>query len=297
MAGIAEHIANVLLPVLICVLLGYVLSLIKAEFDTKLFGDLVSNVGYPTLVISHLAKDHIQLNTFAVVLVAATCLVFVFAVLGFLALTLLKIPVRGFLGPMMLANVGSVGLPVATLAFGPEGAAVTVGFIAVILVAIFTIGIALPMGRPDFGALARQPVIYAVILSLVLMATGWKLPAPVEQSIDILAGLTIPVMLLTLGYSLGTLKLGGLARAVLLSLVHVAISVVAALLIINLLGFEGRIKSIVILLCFMPPSAITYLPVALYRPDDAAGVAGFILVSTALTLVTLPIVLTFWATA
>ncbi|WP_305986520.1 AEC family transporter [Roseibium sp. MMSF_3544] len=296
MAGIVEHVADVLLPVLICVLLGYFLSLIKARFDTKLFGDLVSNIGYPTLVISHLAKEHIQLSTFALVMVAAGGLVLIFAVLGYAALRILRVPVRAYLGPMMLANVGSVGLPVATLAFGPQGAAVTIGFIAVILAAIFTIGIALPMGKPDLRALAKQPVIYAVLLSLVMMATGWKLPKPIEQSFDILAGLTIPVMLLTLGYSLGTLKLGGLTRAIVLSLVHIVLSAIAAFLITTALGLEGRVQSIVILLCFMPPSAITYLPVARYQPDEAPGVAGFVLVSTLMTLVTLPIVLTFWAT-
>lgn len=296
MAVILEHVANVLLPVLICVLVGYALSVVKARFDTALFGALVSNVGYPTLVISHLAKEHIELGTFMVVIVAATGLVLIFACLGYPVLRLLGVPVRAYLSPMMLANVGSVGLPVATLAFGPEGAAVTIGFIAVILVAIFTLGIALPMGRPDFSALARQPVVYAVLLSLVLMATGWKIPAPVESAIDILAGLTIPVMLLTLGYSLGTLKTGGLARAFVLSVVHIAISAVAALALTSVLPFGARVESIIVLLCFMPPSAITYLPVARYQAEEAPGVAAFILVSTVLTLVTLPIVLTYWAT-
>lgn len=270
--------------------------MVKARFDTALFGALVSNVGYPTLVISHLAKEHIDLGTFLFVLVAASGLVLVFACLGYPILRFMRVPVRAYLGPMMLANVGSVGLPVATLAFGPEGAAVTIGFIAVILVAIFTLGIALPMGRPDFGALARQPVVYAVLLSLILMATGWKIPKPVEQGIDILAGLTIPVMLLTLGYSLGTLKTSGLARALVLSGVHIAISAVAALVLTSVLTLDSKVESIIILLCFMPPSAITYLPVARFQAEEAPGVAAFILVSTLLTLVTLPIVLTYWAT-
>ncbi|MCV0425987.1 MAG: hypothetical protein K5905_10970 [Roseibium sp.] len=71
MAGIVEHVAKVLLPVLICVLLGYGLLLVKTQFDTRLYGSPVS-------------------------------------------------------------NVGSVDWPVATLAFGSEGASVTIGFIAVI---------------------------------------------------------------------------------------------------------------------------------------------------------------------
>ena len=224
MTGIIEHVANVMVPVLLCVLLGYALAWFKAPFDRKLFGSLVSNVGYPTLILSHLAKEHIQLGTFLSVLGAALAMVVIFGTLGFLVLKLMRVSIRAYLAPMMLSNVGNIGLPVATLAFGAQGGAVAIGFIVVVLTAIFTIGIAIPMGRPDFKALARQPVIYAVILALVLLATGWKIPGPVDQSLEILGGLAIPIMLLTLGHSLETLKLSGVSRAVLLSLIHIGIS-------------------------------------------------------------------------
>ena len=56
MEQIFDHVVNIMLPVLLCVLLGYALAYFKAPFDRKLFGSLVSNVGYPTLILSHLAK-------------------------------------------------------------------------------------------------------------------------------------------------------------------------------------------------------------------------------------------------
>eukprot|EP00903_Cladosiphon_okamuranus_P002364 g2362.t1 len=285
-----------MLPVFLCVLLGYGLAMAKAPYDRKLFGSLVSNVGYPALILSHLAKEHVELDTFLTVLLAACGMIAVFAVLGFGALKLLRLPIKAYLSPMMLSNVGNIGLPVSTLAFGAEGAAVAIGFIVVVLVAIFTIGLALPMGAPNFSALARQPVIYAVALALVLMGTGLQLPGPVDQSLGILAGLAIPIMLLTLGHSLATLKLGGLGRATILSLAHVAISCVAAFTLSRVLPLDAKIESVIILLCFMPPSVATYLAVSQHRPDDAPGVAGFIFVSTVLTLITLPVVLTYWAT-
>lgn len=92
MGGIVEHVANVLLPVLFCMLLGFGLSVAKTQFDTKLYGFLVSNVGYP-------------------------------------ALKVLGVPVRAYLCPMMLANVGSVGLSVAR--YQPEEAPVVAGLILV----------------------------------------------------------------------------------------------------------------------------------------------------------------------
>lgn len=296
MTGIIEHVANVMVPVLLCVLLGYALAWFKAPFDRKLFGSLVSNVGYPTLILSHLAKEHIQLGTFLSVLGAALAIVVIFGTLGFLVLKLMRVSIRAYLPPMMLSNVGNIGLPVATLAFGAQGGAVAIGFIVVVLTAIFTIGIAIPMGRPDFKALARQPVIYAVILALVLLATGWKIPGPVDQSLEILGGLAIPIMLLTLGHSLETLKLSGVSRAVLLSVIHIGISAVAAFAITYVLPLDAKIESVIVLLCFMPPSVATYLAISQHQPDHAEGVAAFIFVSTCLTLVTLPIVLTYWAT-
>jgi len=290
------HVVNVMLPVLLCVLVGYGLAVVKAPFDTKLFGALVANVGYPTLILSHLAKQHVQLGTFLIVLAAAAGVILIFGLLGFAVLKLLRIPVKAYLSPMMLSNVGNIGLPVATLAFGPEGAAVAIGFVVVVLTAIFTIGIALPMGRPDFGALARQPVIYSVAAALVLMATGLKIPGPLDQGLEILAGLAIPIMLLTLGFSLATLKLGGLTRAALLSVIHIGFSAVAAFVLTRVLTLDSKIESIIVLMCFMPPSVATYLAISQHQPDEAPGVAGFIFISTVLTLVTLPLVLTYWAT-
>jgi len=296
MAEIFGHVVHVMLPVLLCVLVGYGLAVVKAPFDTKLFGALVANVGYPALILSHLAKEHIALGTFLTVLGAAAGMTLIFAVLGFAALTILRLPVKAYLSPMMLANVGNIGLPVATLAFGAEGSSVAIGFVVIVLVGIFTVGTAIAMGKPNFAALARQPVIYSVFLALVLMATGWKLPVPVDQGLDILAGLAIPVMLLTLGYSLATLKLGGLTRAVVLSVLHIGMSAVAAFALTRVLTLDPKVESIIVLLCFMPPSVATYLAVAQHQPKEAPGVAGFIFVSTVLTLVTLPVVLTYWAT-
>lgn len=296
MAGIFDHVVNVMLPVLLCVLLGYILAYLKAPYDRRLFGALVSNVGYPALILSHLAKEHVALQTFLAVLAAAAAMIAISGAIGFIVLKLLRISVGAYLAPMMLSNVGNIGLPVATLAFGAEGTAVAIGFIVVVLTAIFTIGVAIPMGRPDFKALMRQPVIYAVILALTLLVTGWKIPEPVDQSLEILGGIAIPIMLLTLGHSLETLKLSGVSRALLLSVIHVGISAIAAYAITQVLTLDARIESVIILLCFMPPSVATYLAISRHRPEDAQGVAGFIFVSTCLTLVTLPLVLTYWAT-
>ena len=62
-------------------------------------------------------------------------------------LRLIGLPYRAFLTPMMMNNVGNIGLPVCLLAFGNAGLAYALGFTVVVLTAIFTIGIWLPSGE------------------------------------------------------------------------------------------------------------------------------------------------------
>jgi predicted permease len=107
------------------------------------------------------------------------------------------LPIRGFLSPVMLSNVGNVGLPVCSLPLGSAGLA----YVVVILVGVFTVGIWLPQGRISASDLYRKPVVYAVIIAILLMLTGIELPDTLDNAFSILAGLAIPLMLITLGHT------------------------------------------------------------------------------------------------
>lgn len=167
--------------------------------------------------------------------------------------------IRAFLSPMMHNNVGNVGLPVAMLAFGEAGLAYAMAFVIVVLVSTFTIGMWVPMGRFSIRQLATSPIIYAVIFALVIMATKTELPTPIAQSFKILGGLSIPLMLLTLGHTLATLRINTMWRATYLSLFHIAMAVTVALGIVHLFGFTGTQRGVFILGCLMPVSVATYL--------------------------------------
>jgi predicted permease len=287
------HLLNVVLPVLICVLAGFALARLDQPFDHKMVGHLVANVGYPTLIMAHLSAQH-ALDAFLEMLVAAVAMV---ACLGVLALGFLAVaglPVRAFLSPLMLSNVGNIGLPIAALAFGAQGLAYAVAFLVVVLVGVFTIGIWVPRGRISFGEIAGSPVIYAVVIALVLMATDTRLPTPIEQAFTILGGLAIPLMLLTLGHTLATLSPGALRRGAYLALFHLAMAAAFTFALVRLFGLEGTARGVFILQCMMPVSVATYLYIEMYQSEHAQEVASLILISTLLTVIVLPLVLTFW---
>ncbi len=288
------HVTNVILPVLICVVIGYGLARFKVPFDNKMVNGVVANVGYPTLIISHLSGAHIAIGAFLDMMLAAVASLACFAVIAFIFLKIMRLNVRAFLSPLMHNNVGNVGLPIALLAFGEAGMAYAMAFVVVILVSIFTVGMAVTMGRFSLRGIVTSPIVYAVIITLILMATGTELPAPIDQSFTILGGLTIPLMLLTLGYTLATLKVGAMWRACYLSLFHVAMAAGVAWGLVQVFRFTGTERGVFIIMCLMPVSVATYLFVDRHVPEQAHEVAGLIMVSTLLTVVVLTMALTFW---
>lgn len=294
METIFVHIINVILPVALCAGVGYGLALGKVAFDHKMIGGLVKNVGYPTLIISHLSTTKIEIDSFLLMLSASAMAIACFGVLGMLALKLMRLPVRAFLTPLMHGNVGNIGLPITLLALGNAGMAYTMGFVVAVLVSIFTIGMWIPAGKFSWRALLTSPVIYAVLLASFLLGTGTTLPLPVAKAFDLLGGMSIPLMLLTLGHTLATLKLSSFGRAISLTLLHVLMAAIVAFSVTWVLGLSGVERNAFILCCFMPSSVATYLFIEQNFPEFAPDVAGFILVSTLSTVLVLPLVLEFW---
>jgi len=294
MAELFLNITNVILPVLVCAAIGYGLALAKIPFDKNTISGLVTNVGYPTLIISHLSKQHVNVAEFLDFMLAAALAVICFGVIGFVVLKLMRLPVRAFLSPMMLNNVGNVGLPISLLALGGAGMSFTMAYVVVVVIGIFTVGMWIPMGRFSLRDLLTSPIIYSVILTLVLMSTDYELPKAVSQAFDILGGMTIPLMLLTLGYTLATLKFSTLWLGLALSLIHVAMATAVAAGVVWLFGFTGVQKGAFVIGTLMPVSVATYLFVERYVPEHAGAVASFILVSTLLTVLVLTVALTVW---
>ena len=148
------NVLNVVLPVLICAGVGYCLARVRAPFDNKVIRGIVSNVGYPILIISHLSTTKLAIGTFLDKMAAAAMAVAGFGALGFVALKTLRLPVRAFLTPLMHGNVGNIGLPITMLALGDVGMAYAMAF--VVLVSIFTVGMWIPTGVVSLRKLATN---------------------------------------------------------------------------------------------------------------------------------------------
>jgi malate permease and related proteins len=294
MMALVPHLLGVVGPVFLCAAVGFVLTRAGQPFDPKVTTPIIMNVAMPALIVAHLSEQHVSIGGFSTMMLAALIAVTLFGLAAMVLLRLCGLSFRTYLGGFMFANVGNIGLPSVTLAFGAGGLAVAFGFWIVVVVGLLTVGTWLPQRRLSFRKLVSSPLIYAILIGLGLLASGTRLPDMLHAPLAILGGAAIPLMLLSLGHALAELKPGSLARGFVLAVAHIAIVAPVAALTVAILDLEGLVRSVFIVEALMPVSVFAYLFAQQYHPDDAPALASLILFSTLLTVVVLPLALAYW---
>ncbi|MEM1130882.1 MAG: hypothetical protein AAGH83_10220, partial [Pseudomonadota bacterium] len=292
-AELISPILNIVAPVAAIAAIGLAIAFLKLPFDHRVIDTAALKIGFPCLIIYHLNQGHIEVAPFLHLVVAFLAMLGTFLVVTVVFLKLVRLPIRAFATPMSFINISSVGLPIVSLAYGPQGLSYGVAAFAALVLSLFTVGEWIPKGSVSFRDVLTSPVIYSIVIALALLTTDTKLPAPAASALQILGGLPIPLMLLTLGHSLATLKVGDLGQGTLLALFHLATGLSIGLVLASLFGFEGTQRGVYVVMSIMPVGIIGYLFVEKYTPEWTRPLAGVILVSNILTLVSLPLVLTY----
>lgn len=284
---IAQFVA-VVLPILICTGIGFAWSRSAGPVDTRALVFLVANVGFPCLLLSSLDRPGLSIGMVAGVFLATALAVLAFALLGLVALRLLRMPVRRYLPSIMLPNSGNMGIPIAYLAFGEEALVYAVAFSTLIQVGHATLGVWFASGDITPASILRNPMIYALAVALGLIALGWSLPPPLRDVTRLLGGITVPLMLVMLGLSLAGLRLHETWRPLLLSLVRVWGGFAVGYGIAAGLGMEAVAAGTFAIQCGMPTAVLTYLLAKRYD-GPVNEVAGMVLITTLLVLLSTPL--------
>jgi predicted permease len=288
------QIFTVLFPVILCAFLGALWARSGQRYDSDFVSRLVLNIGAPALILSTLSQVAIDPSLFANIAIACVLVSLTMALLGFVIPRLLGDDVRTYLPSFVFPNVGNMGLPVCMFAFGEQGLALALIFFMVLSVAHFPVGILMAGGREAGGLMGiiKMPILYAIALAVLLMMSGAVLPGFLNNAVSLIGAMTIPLMLITLGVSLYSLKVSGWGKALLYSLIRILGGLSAGLLVVWWLDIEGVARSVVLIQSSMPVAVFNYLfAVRFDRQPDA--VAGLVVVSTLLSFVSLPILLSW----
>jgi len=289
---LVNDILAIIAPVMIISLIGYLWQRRGMPFDQNMVATLVINVGTPCLLLNAVLANRPDLAVMARISGAAVLVLGLTGLIAWIILKAAALPVRVFLPAMVFGNTGNVGLPLCLFAFGPAGLALAVAFFATQSVLQFSIGQGIASGQVSVRSVLRSPALYAILTGCALIAADITLPRFVMNSISTVAGLTIPLMLLSLGVALASLSVVGLRRSVLISLFCLFGGFAIGLAVSWVMGLEGPARGAVVVQAAMPSAVFNYLFAARYD-NRPAEVAGIVFISTILSFLTLPLLMAF----
>lgn len=287
-----SELTGVLLPVFLIAALGYGWRRTGVRFEREFVTRLVLGIAGPCLIVDSLSNLTLPAGVVAR-MAAATVLMFAITVaVSLVVLKLARMPARSFLPAIAIGNTGNLGLSVCFFAFGQEGLGLAVAVFVATSIGQFTLTPMLQSGNSPWRTLVTTPIIYGAIIGTVLLVGDFELPDWIARTVSLLGGLLIPLMLLALGNTLGGLRVQHLPFATFWGLTRLALGFLIAFAVAELLDLEGVARGVLILQGSMPAAMFSYLFAARYdrAPDD---VAGIVLVSTLLSVLTLPVVVAY----
>ncbi len=282
----------VIAPILICAGLGYGWARKGIDYPVDFVTRLVMNIGAPCLILSSFNKSGIDINKMAEVAAAAVVILLIMLVFGAALIRLMRLKLSTFLPSLLFPNIGNMGLPLCLFAFGETGLALGLTVFLVIFSLQMSLGILLVAGRGNLGGLLRQPVLWATGGAVIMISTGGSLPVWLDNTTGILGGVTIPLMLVTLGVSLAQLKVAEWKHSLLFSLIRVLAGFGLAVLVAGWFKLEGVDRGVLILQSSMPVAVFNYL-LALRYEREPGEVAGMVVLSTLLAFALLPFIVSF----
>ncbi|HMO70948.1 MAG TPA: AEC family transporter [Paracoccaceae bacterium] len=285
-------VAGIVAPVFVLAAVGYAWVRAGLEYRLEFVTRLGMTLAVPCLIFTALMKTEVDPAALAQVALASVAaygvLTAVFA--GLVAVA--RLDRRTYLAPLIFGNTGNLGLPLALFAFGEAGLGIAVVVFAVMAVWSFTFGVWLVAGGGSPLRVLREPVVGATLLGALFLWQGWLTPLWLTRSLDLIAQMAIPLMLIALGVAVARLTPGRLGRAVWLSALRMVLCLAVGAACGRAFGLPPVAAAVLTLQVSTPVAVTAYMLAAKYGAD-ADAVAGLVIVSTLMAVAGLPLTLAF----
>jgi predicted permease len=207
-----------------------------------------------------------------------------------------RVTASAFVLSTSLLNAVNYGIPLNEFAFGEIGGqlAIVVGVLGGFYT--YTIGVFFASwGKASLKQalinILKVPMAYAALLGLSLNLANLPIPELLAQITGVLNGAAVPLMLLILGIQIYRSPLQGQWPVIIgASAIRLVGGAIIGFFFAYLLGLEGEIRQVAIVEAAMP-TAVTAVLLATEFESDARLVSSTVLVSTLLSLLTLPLVI------
>lgn len=285
---------NNLLPILLASGAGYLLAKLT-NLNPRPVSQVTFYIFSPCLVFTLLTQNNLgNGNILRIMLFSAISILLVGALTLIVGL-LLKLErhvLVGMLLTSMFVNAGNYGLPVVLFAFGQTALSYASLFFVTNAILMYTLGVVIAsMGTAGLaqalGGLIKIPAVYALLLALLIMRTGWKVPLPLDRTVTLLGNASIPAMLVLLGMQFKNVSWSGkMLPLSITSLMRLVISPALTLLLVPLFGITGFARQASVLQAGMPAAVLNTILATEYNIEPSLITAA-VFVTTLLSPLTL----------
>jgi len=285
---------EVLFPVFFIVGIGVFLGKKNPNFDTSFITTYSGNFGTPALVIFALTAGGVTFDVFKEFFIYAIILLAAFGIVGLVFLVLMKKDYIRELPTFILPNTGNMGIPICLFAYGELGMGIAASISSLVVLLHFTLNIFLAKRAFDFQIIFKSPAFYAIIFTVLLLYFEEPIPQFVMNTVMLLAYGMIVMILMSLGVALTQMKVFSFKDALITSTGRVIIGPIIGFVVIKIFDLTGAAAGVVLLQSSMPSAILCYLIASMYSPKEIVdNISSTIVVSTIMSLVTIPIVLFF----
>ncbi len=285
-------IIQIVAPVFLLASIGFAWVRMGGDYSVSFVTQLAMTISTPCLIFVALMNAKIDSTSLAVTFWAAVVAYLIVTGVFYLFVKLSRLKGSTYLHPLIFGNTGNLGLPLALFAFGEEGLSLAVVVFAVMAVYSFSLGIWMVSGRGAGSKVLREPIVYGALLGALFLYNGWHTPVWLTNTLQLAGQMAIPLMLITLGVALGRIETRSFMRPLMLALVKVIACTTIAIGVGLYFELSNTALAVLILQLATPVAVTSYLLAEKYNAGSET-VAGLVVVSTAVSVITLPVLLAF----
>jgi len=295
-----QLIIEILFPLIFLVILGYILKKTIADDSwTAVLNKLAIYLLFPALIFSGMIKVKLEtIDDFSFIYGNFILLVVIIGTLyfGAKALGLKKSMVNTYVISVFFGNVGYLGFPILSSIIPNTEGLISI-HVALYNMMLFTFGIGVlefsvhkKLSSKILVDTLKNPLLLVVFLAIILLATDTKLPFVISKTVDLLAGGTTPIILISLGIFLAR-ELPKVSYQHVIGIVGLKLIVIPMVFLLYFY-FAGQteVLSISVLEAGMPMAIMPFVLADLY-PMEKEIIAIGIVISCLLSIFTLPLLM------
>jgi len=278
------------IPVFFLIALGFTFARWK-RISLASVTEIMVYLGTPSLVFTSLSSKPLYAGELATLFSGILAIYGGVGLLIAVYFVVFRFHSRGFALPALFMNAGNMGIPLALFAFGHAGMQRATLLFVMCTFLQYSVGIFILQDRGNWKEVFRLPLIYATIVGLGVNLFQLRIPELLFQPLAMLGQAIIPLMLVSLGYRLYNVASLQWGHALGGALVRIVGGFGAANLAVILIGAEGVNRQVLLLYGCLPSAVVNFVLTEKYRQDPELA-ASIVVLSTLISVVTIPIV--FW---